>query len=394
MGKYEDIKVGDKAEIKHTVTQSDIENFVELSGDDNKIHLDEEFVAKTSFKKPIAHGMLGVSFISTILGTKLPGHGSVWVSQNLEFLLPVRVGDEITIKAEVLKKMDRGGLIELQTDIFNQNNQKVTTGVAKAKFIPFESEPEEQKNAGANVVLVVGATGGVGSATCVKLAANGFDVAVHYFRDREAAKRIQTEITTLGRKAILVGADITDSSQVKVMVDAVLEKFGSLSAVVNCATSQIPQIKFEDIKWDLIQQHIDVHVKGSFNLMKEVVPVMEKNKYGKIVMIAAQVADALPVPQWLPYITAKSALNGFSKALAVELALKGIRVNIVSPGMTNTNLISTIPEKDRLIIASKTPLRRIALANDIANAILFLVSPDSDYITGETIRINGGQVMV
>ena len=93
-------------------------------------------------------------------------------------------------------------------------------------------------------------------------------------------------------------------------------------------------------------------------------------------------------------MTAKSALNGFAKSLAVELAPKGIRVNLVSPGMTDTNLISDIPEKLRLIVAAKTPLRKLADPDDVANAITYLASDKASYITGETIRVNGGQVML
>ena len=135
MNKYSSISIGDKAELTHTICQSDIDQFVELTGDDNKLHVDEQFVSTTSFKKPVAHGMLGASFISTLIGTKLPGDGALWFSQSLEFILPVRVGDTIKIVAEVLKKIDRSKTIELKTDIFNQNKQKVTAGLAKVKII-------------------------------------------------------------------------------------------------------------------------------------------------------------------------------------------------------------------------------------------------------------------
>ena len=83
MRNYREIKIGDKAEIKHTITQIDIDKFVDLTGDDNKLHVDEEYVSTTSFKKPVVHGMLGASFISTLIGTKLPGDGALWYAQNL-----------------------------------------------------------------------------------------------------------------------------------------------------------------------------------------------------------------------------------------------------------------------------------------------------------------------
>ena len=135
MKNYEEINIGDTAEIKHTIIQTDIEKFVDLTGDDNKLHVDEDYASTTSFKKPVAHGMLGATFISTIIGTKLPGDGALWFSQNLEFLKPVRVGDELRITAKVIKKIDRTRTIELQTDIYNQHKQKVTTGISKVKLV-------------------------------------------------------------------------------------------------------------------------------------------------------------------------------------------------------------------------------------------------------------------
>ncbi len=128
-------------------------------------------------------------------------------------------------------------------------------------------------------------------------------------------------------------------------------------------------------------------------LMKYLVPLMEKKSYGKIVFITSQAAEIFPLG-WLHYSTVKAALNGFAKALAMELANKNIRVNLVSPGMTETDLISVIPHKAKLLIAAKTPLKRLALPEDVANAVYFLMSQDSDYLTGETIRVNGGQNLI
>ena len=107
MKNYKEINIGDTAEIKHIITQSDIDKFVELTGDDNKLHVDETYASTTSLKKPVAHGMLGASFISTIIGTKLPGDGALWYAQNLEFLLPVRIGDKLRITAEVINKIEK-----------------------------------------------------------------------------------------------------------------------------------------------------------------------------------------------------------------------------------------------------------------------------------------------
>ena len=123
------------------------------------------------------------------------------------------------------------------------------------------------------------------------------------------------------------------------------------------------------------------------------VPDWIDEKYGKFIALTTM-ATEMPNAQWLPYITSKTALNGFVKASAVELAPKGIRINLVSPGMVDTPLIADIPEKIRLLSAAQTPLRTLAKAEDVAGAISFLASEKSNYLTGETIRVNGGQIML
>jgi 3-oxoacyl-[acyl-carrier protein] reductase len=395
MTKFSDIQVGDKAEIRHIVTQTDIDRFVELTGDDNKLHIDKEYAAKTPFKKPVAHGMLGASFISTIIGTKLPGDGALWFSQSLEFLLPVRVGDELLIKAEVLKKLDKLQAIELQTDIFNQDKQKVTAGIAKVKIIEQETEKAEVLLTPAThkTALVVGASGGIGRSACLQLARDGFDIGIHYYSNEQAAKTLKAEIEKLGRRAECVKADTSNEEGVKDLVASIQRRFDTLTVLVNCATSRIVNLKFEDLDWADMQRHLDMNIKSNFYLLKYCIPLFNENKYGKVILMTTQAIET-PNAEWLPYITAKTALHGFGKALAVELAGKGIRINMISPGMTETDLIADIPEKARLVTAAKTPLRRLAKPGDIASAISFLASDKSDFITGETLRINGGQVMI
>lgn len=395
MNKFNSINIGDKAVITHKITAEDVKKFVELTGDDNKLHVDDKFASQTNFKKPVVHGMLGASFISTIIGTKLPGDGALWFSQTIEFLLPVRVGDLITIKAEVVKKVERTNSIELTTEIFNQNYQKVTTGYSKVKLveivekeIALNNEFEYKKTA-----LVIGGTGGIGRAACLQLAKDGFDIAIHYHSNRILAEEIKNEVNKIGVKGIIVSSDITISSEVEVMVKTIMRQFNSITVVANCSTSSLPNIKFNDLNWKNIQDQVDINIKGNFNIFKFIVPIMEQSKYGKFINISTLYIES-PKTELLHYIVAKSALLGFTKSLAFELAPKGIRINLVSPGMTDTDLISNIPEKVKLVTAAQTPLRRIASVEDIAGAISFLASNKSDFITGETIRVNGGQYML
>lgn len=394
MRSYFDIKIGDKETLNHTITNSDIEKFVQLTGDDNKLHIDEAFAGKTQFKKPVVHGMLGASFISTIIGTKLPGDGALWFSQTLEFLLPVRVGDQLTVIAEVFKKNDKENVIELKTDILNQNKQLVTKGIAKVKVIETE-KPRVEINIEKKLktVLVIGSTGGIGKAVCLQLAKDGYQVVLHYHNNDIIAKQTNDEIKQFNGKAMIVQCDILSEVSVKEMLAKAERTFGCIDVLVNCAAIPIPNIKFQDMVWEDFQNQIDVNIKATYFLMKGVIPSMIQNGYGRIITIGS-LAMEKPNTDWSHYITAKSALQGLTKSLAFELAPKGIRINMVSPGMVNTDLTADIPEKVKLITAAQTPVRRLANAEDVSSVISFLVSEKANFITGETIRVNGGQFMI
>ncbi len=412
MSRIDQIQVGDSAEIVHAVTADDLARFVELTGDDNKLHTDAEYAAQTSFKKPVAHGMLGAAFISTVIGTKLPGDGALWFAQNLEFLLPVRIGDTLTVRVEVSKKLARERVLELQTDIYNQHRQKVTTGSAKVRMIepettvaagedgPARAVPAPQGAASTaaatapqRTALVVGGSGGIGRAVCAQLARDGFTVAIHFHHNRAVAEATAAAIARDGKSAPVLQADVADPAQVKKMVDDAVDRIGPLSVVVDCSAGHFAYTKFSALDWPLFEAELAINVRGAFNIARATVPAMAAQGYGKLIFITSQASDA-PVPELVPYVTAKSALNGFARALAVELAPKGIRVNLVSPGMTDTDLIANVPERTRLLVAARTPLRRLATTADVAGAVSFLASDKGDFLTGETIRVNGGQTML
>ena len=395
MKKYNDINIGDKETLSHIITKADIEKFVQLTGDDNRLHVDEKFASKTQFKKPVVHGMLGASFISTIIGTKLPGDGALWFSQSLEFLLPVRIGDTLTVTAEVIKKNDKEQIIELKTEILNQNRQIVTKGIAKVKVIETEDKIVENEHIEpkTKTALVIGGTGGIGKATCIQLAKDGFNVIIHYNKNKSLAEEIKNEIDLLNQNAIIVRADILNIEDIKEMVSKAIRAFENIDVIVNCAATVIPNIKFQDLVWTDYLQQLELNIKSTFLIIKEIMPSMIKNGYGKIINIGSLSAEK-PNADWSHYITAKSALIGLTKSLAFELAPKGIRINMVTPSLVSTELTADIPEKFKLLTAAQTPLRRLALAKDVAGTISFLASEKSDFLTGENIRVNGGQVMI
>jgi 3-oxoacyl-[acyl-carrier protein] reductase len=400
---FESIQVGETQTLTKQITASDVLKFVEMTGDDNPLHLDRAYAETTSFKDIVVHGMLGASFISTVIGTKLPGKGALWVSQNMEFLLPVRLGDVLTISATVLKKHNRERLLELDTQIINQNNQVILTGVGKVKLL-VTAEPEIARavNDRPRVAIVTGGAGGIGKSICQRLAADGFDVVVNYRGQADRAAQIAREIneaaasTEIGQhrgRALAVRADIATETGAQELYSSAVKAFGAVSVLVNNASPRINAKLFMATDWDDVQHQIDVQVKGAFLMTRAVVQEMGASKWGRIVNITSQVLDGPPSVTWTGYAMAKGALQVFSNYMAAELGPQGITVNCVSPGMCETTLIGDITEKAQLMIARQTPLRRLAKPNDVAAAVAFLVSKDADFINGDTIAVNGGFAM-
>ena len=132
--------IGDKEILKHTIKEKDVEDFAKLTGDNNPLHMDDDFTSKTRFGKRVVHGMLSASFISTIIGTKIPGKGALWLSQSLNFLEPARIGDEITIFASIVGKSESQKVLSLDIEILNQYKSKIITGPSKVKVVEFFKE--------------------------------------------------------------------------------------------------------------------------------------------------------------------------------------------------------------------------------------------------------------
>ena len=393
--KFETIAVGDEAEILHTITASDLDTFTRLTGDDNPLHMDDGYASTTSFKKRVVHGMLTASFISTMIGTKLPGKGSLWYEQQLRFLAPARIGERIKVWAKVKHKSLSMRIITIETLVFGDGGRKLIEGEAKVKVLKPEGKENqnlEVKEKGA--IIITGASRGIGAAIAKELALSGYPVVVNYANSTSQAEDVVRHIKAQKGKAAAFQANVSDADSVKTMADFAIEEFGYIAGVVSNASPPIDNIDFAQLSWDNIQNHIDVQIKGAFNLCQAVLHHFLDAEGGIVVNIASIVADNVPPIKWMPYTMAKAALVSFSRSLAVEYGPKGIRVNCVSPGMTQTDLIADVPEKAKMVAKMQTPLRRLTAPEDIAGVVSFLYSDKAKHITGENIRVCGGIVMM
>jgi 3-oxoacyl-[acyl-carrier protein] reductase len=395
MDKFDSISIGTKAEVIHKITEKDIENFVSLTGDNNPLHVDSEYAQNTEYKKNVVHGMLSASFISTLIGTKLPGDGALWFSQTINFLSPVWVGDEIVVTGEVIQKSESQRTLKIKIDIVNQHKQKVIEGECLVKVVKEVSGTREKDSSvERKTVLVIGGTGGIGSSIVNRMAEAGYNVAFSYYSSEKGATELVNSLKKKRSNAISVKTDIKSERDIKNLLSTTINTFGSIDVIVNTATEKIIPKKFQQVEWDSIQEHFNNQVKGLYLLSKEAIPYFETRKKGKVICISSIYADGMPPKELFDYVIAKAALNAFVKSLAVEYGPKGITFNLVSPSMTQTSLITDVPEKTKILNSMQTPLRRLANPEDVAGIVAFLAGSDSDFLTGENIRVTGGQVMI
>lgn len=242
------------------------------------------------------------------------------------------------------------------------------------------------------VALVTGASRGIGRAIALRLAAEGAKVAVNYAGNQAAAEETKAAIEAAGGEAMLCQADVSDKDAVAAMIDAVLEHFGGkLDILVNNAgitrDGLLMRMKDEDF-----EKVIDTNLKGIFYCTKAVTKPMMKQRSGRIVNMASVVGLTGNAGQ-ANYAAAKAGVIGFSKSAAKELAARGITVNAVAPGFIATDMTAAMPDKAKEAVLGTIPLGRPGQPEDVAAAVLFLVSDHASYITGQIINVDGGMVM-
>jgi len=239
--------------------------------------------------------------------------------------------------------------------------------------------------------LVTGAAGGIGRSICVRLAAAGADVAVHYRRNREGAEAVAEQVRALGRKAVIVQADVSDGEDVRRMVDTVMEEFGGLDILVNNAGILADALLtfMQDAQW---QRVIDVNLTGPFYTMRAAAMLMARKRSGCIVNIASD-AGRMGAANRSNYAAAKEGLVALTRSAARELAGLGVRVNAVSPGFVETPMTESLPDARRRELLRNIPMRRLGVPEEIADVVVFLCTQAAAYMTGQVIFVDGGMFM-
>ena len=240
-------------------------------------------------------------------------------------------------------------------------------------------------------VLITGASRGIGAEIARVLAKKGLKVWINYKSSAELADKLKEEIENAGGEAAVIGFDVSNEAAFVDAVKTIVDSDGELSYLVNNAgitnDKLAMRMSVEDFK-----KVIDANLTSTFVGCREALKVMSKKRFGAVVNVASVVAEAGNMGQ-ANYVASKGGVIAMTKTFALEGAARGIRFNSVTPGFIDTDMTKDLPEKVKEEMLKRIPLKRFANPKEVANAVAFLLSDEASYITGETLKVNGGMYM-
>ena len=241
------------------------------------------------------------------------------------------------------------------------------------------------------IALVTGASRGIGASIALELAKNNMFV-IGTATSGKGVNAIKENFELNKQKGAGLVLNVNDNKSIESLIKNIEESYGDINILVNNAgiTKDTLLMKMKDEDWDEV---INTNLKSVFKLSQSVVRKMMKNRYGRIINISSVVGHTGNAGQ-TNYTAAKAGMSGFTKSLAQEIGSRGVTVNCVAPGFIDTDMTRNLPEDYEKQLLNKIPLGKLGSPNDIANAVAFLASDDASYITGETLHINGGMLMV
>jgi 3-oxoacyl-[acyl-carrier protein] reductase len=243
------------------------------------------------------------------------------------------------------------------------------------------------------VALVTGSSSGIGAATARLLATRGMRVVINYLHSAEAAEQVVADIQADGGQAMAVQADVRDAAAVDSMTERIAAAWGGVDVLVHNALTPYAIKSFHDMTWEELGTKLDDELRAAFVVSKAVLPAMAAQGWGRLIYLGTGLSRR-PREGMIALGTAKAALSQFARYLAQELGPQGITVNIVEPGpVAETGISHVLDDEQRHRQVAATPLGRLALPADVANAVAFFASEDTAFMTGTTAAVNGGMAM-
>jgi len=376
-----------------TLSTALVESFAQFSGDRNPLHMQAESAREYGFARPVAHGAIQSAIVSRLIGMKVPGTGAVWMNQSMEWTKPVFVGDTIRVEVEIESVSAGAATLNLILRATNQNQEPVMQGSAKVKV----ASKLAQDTAGAapkepRVALVTGGSRGIGAAIARALAAAGMNVAIACKSNRTAAEEVERQIVSVGGRAKCFVGSLEAEGSGAALVNEVIVEFGRVDVIVHAATQPVPPLSLGDLTVEVLRAYYRMHVEVPLELVLAAAAGMTERRFGRFIFLGTSSLFGSPPAKMAAYIAAKQGLWGLVRSLALELGPQQITANMISPGITITDLTADMPQRIKETEARRVPVRRLAVPEDVAQAAVFLASEAAGYISGQNLPLTGGPV--
>lgn len=248
---------------------------------------------------------------------------------------------------------------------------------------------QEGKPLSGKVILITGASRGIGAAAAKRTAQGGATVIINYLKNHERALEVLKEVQQTGGKGMTFQADVTHLKAVEEMERAVREKFGAVDVIVNNAYFPFEAKPVLQLSWEELKKALEEELAALYNLTRVFVPSMSEKKKGKIIVLSSRLAQQ-PLPRLGAHAAAKAALETMANTMAIELGPMGITVNVVTPAFTLTDASAIMPEEFKERVRRTRPLQKHLYPEDIAGTIAFLASDDANMLSGSHILVTGG----
>jgi 3-oxoacyl-[acyl-carrier protein] reductase len=388
--RFDDIEKNDFDEFEFKISEGSLNIFFQIIQKGSGIDIRSQYISSYN-------NLLAVCLFSTFVGICIPGQNATFIDFNATISNNIKIGKKYLFRGDVSFKSRSTDVLLLGIRITDKYlGDSVLSGKIKTKVNEVTKHMLSMKDIKIDglglenkVVLITGASGGIGETTAKIFSIYGAKVIVNYNKGQDEAYRIVEEIKSNGGHAIAIKADISQKHQVKLMLEEAIRHYNTIDILVNNAVRRNLPESFLNITWDDFQHDIDINVKGIFNCCQEVLPFMIKKGSGKIINMGTVMTE-IPEPNQTKYISTKSAIVGMTRSLAIEMATYNIQVNMVCPHLVDTDLTKHIPKMFFSKIKNETPLKRLATPLDVANAIIFLSSSLSNFTTGQKLMVTGG----
>jgi len=385
------LTVGSTESLSFVIDENKLSNFISKVLDAN-----EQFIKNITLPST---NLVASLLLSTIVGMKIPGRYATFSSFKLKFINEVFLNKKYKLKTTIKRISKASEVIKILVSI-ECENQKLAEGQVESLVNPppvkmlscLEITQSGLNDLGlkGKVALITGSSRGIGETTAKLLSMLGCTVIITYYKGEDDAQIIANDIKKNGGEVLVQQCDVTNEESVKALYKVISEKIGEVDILVNNAVKEFIASEIELLNWNDFLGELEVTLKGAHLCCKYAIPAFKRNNRGKIINLST-IAVANPPRGQAKYISAKSALEGYTKSLAKDLVKYNIQANIVVPNMAETDLVTSIPTAYRHKIAQSRPYGRHIKPIEIAQSIAFLASPWSDAITGQKIVLNLGE---